>query len=1066
MRQCHDCGEQNSEEARFCQACGSSLSAPAEQIRKTVTVLFCDVTGSTPLGERLDPESLQRVMARFFDELRAVVERHGGVVEKFIGDAIKAVFGDPLLHEDDALRACRAALDMREALVHLNKELETSLGVTLSCRTGLNTGEVVAGAEHGGQRLILGDPVNVAARFEQAASPGEILIGEATFRLVKDAIEAEALSPVTLKGKSSDLKVWRLQSARKGHADRAPSSTSSMVGRQAELASLHQAYTRVRAERICLLMKVFGAAGVGKSRLVSEFFARLEGETTIIRGRCLSYGDAITFFPLAEMVRDAAAITGAESPASALAKLSMLMDGAPEAALVATLAGQACGLASPTVSSEELLWAIRKLFEHVARKGSLIVLLDDAHWAEPPLLDFIEQVVAWTQDAPILVLVVARPEIQEAQPSWAANQVDSGLLNLKVLAPNDAAALLENLLEGAELPDRVEERIIASAAGNPLFIEEMIGVLVDDGLIHRGEDGGWTTTLDIELVAVPATIQLLLAARLDRLGTEERVVIQRASIEGQVFHRGSVSALSPDDVRPTVGSCLVALTRKELIRPEKAELGTEDAFRFHHLLVRDAAYAGLPKSTRAELHERFADWLEAAVGERLPEYEDILGYHLEQAYRYHLEVDPRSARLRRIAWRAAHHLESAGRRAADKDDLPAAIRMLDRALELMPEDTNPIPILFARARALGAFGLPHAKAWNDLQRAAESQGDAVTATFAAAEGVFAQAGEGAPSNTTRHEALLSALDTVTVAGRDDLALVLNRHIALVEIWLGRLGSAFERAWTAFNTAVVRESRREQDLASILVAMAAVGGLMPVAEAMRTCQELLSSLEGRRLIGSRVQALYGLLQGLAGDVDSARASFRRARETLRDLGGGQPLDDLDWFEGDLERMLGHYAQAEGLLAPLYESQLSAGDANFASTLGCLLAECMLRQDRPHEAVALVDRARKMTPMDDVATQAGWRAVKAECLALHNAGNAEALAREAVGIAEANEYAILQGESWASLARTLLAAGRIPESVSAFGQAFRRYQRKGAVACARTLRRWLEENAPELVAASMP
>ena len=637
MRICPTCGEENADRARFCQNCATPLteSERPSEVRKVVTIVFADVTGSTALGERLDPEALRRVMGRYFDEMSAVIERHGGTVEKFIGDAVMAVFGIPQLHEDDALRAVRAADGMRTALDTLNHDLERDHGVGLAARIGVNTGEVVAGDPSGGQRLVTGDAVNVAARLEQAAAPGEILLGESTHRLVKDAVEVTPVEPLDLKGKAEPVRASRLDVVLEDTAGHARHLDSAMVGRHKELEMLDHALDRVVTERTSHLFTLLGPAGVGKSRLVWEFVGP-GTEATVLRGRCLSYGEGITYFPLVEIVQEAAGVGRTDDLATARSKLATLAEGAEDRDRIVALVAGLLSWGEP-VAAEDGQWGVRKLLEHLAHERPLVCVFDDIHWAEPNFLELVEHLADWTRDAPLLLLCVARPELLELRPDWGGGKMNATTILLEPLAGDEVSHLVDNLLGRADIPATARARILEAAEGNPLFVEEMLGMLIDDGLL-RFEDGAWRAVEDLAHVTVPPTIQLLLAARLDRLDAEERAVIERGAVEGKVFHAGAVTTLTPEGLRPQVPTRLLALARKELIRPDRAEFAGEDAFRFRHLLIRDAAYRAMPKEQRADLHQRFAEWLEGAAGERLAEYEEILGYHLEQAYRYRAEL--------------------------------------------------------------------------------------------------------------------------------------------------------------------------------------------------------------------------------------------------------------------------------------------------------------------------------------------------------------------------------------------------------------------------------------------
>ena len=420
MPACPRCGIVNPEGFRFCGACGMPLptDATASEARKTVTILFMDVVGSTNLGERLDPESMRRVMSSFFDRMKASIERHGGTVEKFIGDAVMAVFGVPQLHEDDALRAVRAAADMRKGLAALNEELARDWGVILEARIGVNTGEVVAGDPSAGQRLVIGDAVNVAARLEQSAGSGEILVGEDTLRLVRDAVRVEPVAPLSLKGKSKPPPAYRLLDVVQGAPAHARRLDSPIVGREKERLLLEVAFGETIQDSTCRLVTVLGPAGVGKSRLVAEFVSTAEERASVLTGRCLHYGDGITFWPILEIVREAARVDAADSPGKALPKIAALLPEGQDSALIADHVAQAVGLSEGAADIQETFWAIRKLLESLAGRRPLVVVIDDIHWAEPTFLYLVQYLTGWSSEVPILLLCVARPELLDVRSAW------------------------------------------------------------------------------------------------------------------------------------------------------------------------------------------------------------------------------------------------------------------------------------------------------------------------------------------------------------------------------------------------------------------------------------------------------------------------------------------------------------------------------------------------------------------------------------------------------------------------------------------------------------------------
>ena len=569
---CASCGQDNPDGFRFCGNCGAELAeiSPSREVRKTVTVLFCDVSGSTAMGERLDPESTRRVMSRYFDAMREAIERHGGTVEKFIGDAVMAVFGVPVVHEDDALRAVRAAADMRAALAELNQELDRDWGVRIESRIGVNTGEVVAGE---GQTLAVGDSVNVAARLEQGAAPGETLLGASTHRLVRDAVEAEPADPLDAKGKSEPVAAFRLIELVEGAEFIPRRLDSPMVGRENELAQLQRAYDHAVSERVAYQFTLLGAAGIGKSRLVRELEDRVDA--TLLAGRCLPYGEGITYWPLAE--------------------IQPLADEIDFGA-----------------NRDEIALQTRRILERMARDRPLVIVFDDLQWAEPTFLDLVDHVTDLARDAPLLLLCVARPELLDHRRGWGGGKLNATTMLLEALTADESTRLVDNL-RLTRVDTETKERIAAAAEGNPLFVEEMLAMVTD------GSDGE---------LAVPPTIQALLASRLDRLTPDERTAVECAAVQGQEFRQAALASLVPEPLAGRLAEIQQSLVRKDLVRP-----AAEDTYRFKHLLLRDAAYEALPKEQRADLHERFANW----IAENAPGLEDLL----EHAYGYRAELGPR-----------------------------------------------------------------------------------------------------------------------------------------------------------------------------------------------------------------------------------------------------------------------------------------------------------------------------------------------------------------------------------------------------------------------------------------
>ena len=616
---------------------------PEPEVRKPVTVLFADLVDSTRMSRQLDPEALRHLLLSYFEQMQAVIERHGGLVEKFIGDAVMAVFGVPVVREDDALRAVRAAVEMRETLATLNQDLEQTWGVRLSTRVGINSGEVVAGQHQHGQLMVTGAVVNLAKRLEEAAATSEILISDATHRLVRDAVVAERVSDRVVKhGETVDaLRVAEVLALAPGRARR---FDSPLVGREQQLGVLRSAFASVVHHRACRLLTVLGPAGIGKSRLVQQFADDLGEEATVLHGHCLPYGEGITYWPLTEVVREilrSEESSGAESSSAAIAEL---LPGEDKADLIGELIFDALGLGSGGAGTGEVTsWAVRKLFEGIAQRRPLVIVFDDLQWAEPTFLALVEYLAEQSRDAPILLLCTARPELFDSHPAWAGGKIEAVPMLLEPLDDGDCRTLVANLLGRGPLPADAATRIAGAADGNALFAEELLAMLVDDDLLSW--DGArWVAADGLHAVPVPTTFHTLLAARLEGLPSDERALLVLASVEGEIFHRSAFRELAPDVPDTFIERSLAGLVRRDVIRPDTSSFADDEAYRFRHLLIRDAAYRSLPKGRRAELHERLADWIERMAAGRLGEYEEIVGYHLERAYRCCLELGSRRRR--------------------------------------------------------------------------------------------------------------------------------------------------------------------------------------------------------------------------------------------------------------------------------------------------------------------------------------------------------------------------------------------------------------------------------------
>jgi class 3 adenylate cyclase/tetratricopeptide (TPR) repeat protein len=1045
---CPNCGEENSERASFCQACATPLekqAAAPTRVRKTVTVVFSDVTGSTAMGERLDPELMRSMMSRYFGEMRRVLERHGGTVEKFIGDAVMAVFGIPRLHEDDAIRAVRAAAEMREAITVLNAELERTWGVSIGNRTGVNTGEVVAGDSAAGATLATGDAVNVAARLEQAAAPGEILLGDQTYKLVRHAVWAEPVEPLALKGKKEPVAAHRLVDL-PGTASRDRRLVAPLVGRDDELRQLLEAFEHAVAERSCRLVTVVGGAGLGKSRLVSEAASTLEARAKVLRGRCLPYGEGITFWPVLDVFKQAAGITDADAPGEAAARLDALATelGVPSAE--AERVGVLMGLTPAGGAIEESFRAVRVLLEAMSRRRPLVVVVEDIHWAEPPLLDLLAHVAELSRDAPMLLLCPARPELLETRPDWAASLANSSTLPLKPLSEEQSRQLVPAALGVGGL-EEVAARIADAAGGNPLFVEEMLGMMIDDGALAR-DNGGWRVVKIPSSVRVPPTISALIAARLDRLPRVERAVAERASVVGKDFERQAIVALSGHE---PVDGPLAELTSKEFV----VAGATPDTFSFRHILIRDEAYAGIPKQLRTGLHERLADWLEEQAGARLAEYEEIVGYHLEQAVKFREKLRLSDRGIRALAHRAAHCLTSAGRRALGRGDVGAAATLLGRAVSLLPpRDRRELLPDLAHAQQ-GAGDLRGADATlREALRAAEAGRDEALAARAALDLSVLRLMVG---SANMKECLREAERVVGVLERHGDERGLGRawqEIGRLRVWLGNSAEAE----TALERAV-RYARRmgEERLVSeslMWLCMAIGVGPRPTSDVIRMIEEIR---RGSSALAVEAEALTELASAKAqqGRFDEAREDVEQAASLFEELGQHllraalHPIAEVELLAGSPKGAIERLEPGAGELRRM-------GERSYLSTSAAWLAQAKYELGRFEEAMDLTSESEQTAAPDDVESQIRWRGVRAKLLAQGAATEqAEALARQAVRMALNTDSPNWQGHALMELGDVLRIVGRPAEAGEAVGDALRVFHRKGNVVMAGRARTRLDE-----------
>jgi DNA-binding SARP family transcriptional activator len=969
----------------------------APSVRKTVTVVH--VALGAVGGEEADPEALAPRLAGPLKQALGVIVRHEGSVTAQQDDALTATFGLPSLHEDDALRAVRAAVDLRDLLA-----ADPELGP----RIGIATGEVVASES----ATLLGTVGGSALGLALVAAPTEIVLDEPTRRLVANAVDV-APSPRAA--------AFRVRALLPGAPPFARRLEAPLVGRRAELAELLQAFEHALADREPALLTVVGPPGIGKSRLAGELLEEVADRGTALLGRCLSYGQGITLWPLREIVREAA---GGETREA----LAALLNGESDGPVVADAIAGAFGFTGDDRPAEESVWAFRRLFETLARSRPHVLVVEDAHWAEPALLDLLDYVIRTTRDVPLLILCLSRPELLETRPAREATAIELGPLSRE-----QTETLIDNLPLGANLTPEVRRQVVDVAEGNALFAEHLVALLAVDG--------------GTGIVSVAPTIHAILAARLDRLGPAERAVVERAAVVGREFTLEAVAELLPTRAASSASRHLHALTHKRLVDPDRAVFPEDTGYRFQHALIHDAAYRRLPKALRADLHERLANWLERRAGTRIAEFEEIVGYHLERACRYRLELDADQDSVRELAARAADRLAAAGRRAFQRTDFVAADSLLSRAVELLPgDDPTSVELLNMLGSALGPIGeLDRQRQVLDLavQRANEL-GDPVGEWHARLELAFSKVGGGPERLMRDAEQALSVFERAN----DSLgAARASASIADALVGLGRAGEALTAAEHAL--AYARESgvNREYVRGQWSVTGALLAGPTPVPSAIARCEELLENAP-ESLVGT-VGATWVLsvLRAMACEFASARELVERTSSLLEAIAHPRPLIAMAYAEGLIEMLAGEPARAAQAYRRGIEIAQAIGDVAGADVHAVRLAEALSLIGRGEEAAQAL-RAIPSPPESASLSSSGyWRLARARVLALQGElAEAESHARVATALVASTDLLDLRGDVMLVLADVLEAEARSVESAVALGEAVRLYEQKGNLAAA--------------------
>ena len=892
--------------------------------RKLATVLFVDLVASTELIADVDPEVVRRRVSRFFDQVSHCIVTHGGTVEKFAGDAVMAAFGVPLAHEDDAERAVRAGLATLERVRELG----------LEARVGIESGEVVA--DDSESTFATGEAVNLAARLQQEAEHGEILVGPGTARLVRDRVELEPVGPLDLRGWREPVNAHRVLCAVElGAAVR--SLAAPLVGREAELDLLENTFERTARDRRASLFTIYGDLGVGKSRLAREFVAGLEG-ATVLSGRCLPYGEGVTYWPLAEMVKASAGISDDDPLDKAQEKLRACC----EDEAVADLLGLAVGVLEAVEgerNQQEIAWAVRTWAEQLAQAQPLVLLFEDVHWGEEPLLRLIEQLAAWVREAPLMLICIARPELLDVRPTWGGGHVRSTAIELEPLGAEESAELVGALTAELELPVDTET-VLAKTEGNPLFVEEMIRMLAE-----RPRGGS---------ERIPDTLQALIAARIDRLPVAQRILVQRAAVMGRIFMGGALSHLSPeiDDVEHALEELL---TRDLVVREVRSTITGEHAFKFRHVLIREVAYAGLAKSARADLHRAFAGWLAERAGDELLE---IRAFHLDQAARLLAELD--GAAPADLNEEAAVALTRAGRRALSREAYRSARKLLLRAVEL----ASTLDRRYYAARA--AWRLADMPAvvveMEEVASAAEVAGESRLhgrALAALAEAVLQHRADAVAARRLVAEAVEVLKDEPP-----DILFEPLWVAAQVSAWLGDTED-FER-WARRALQAAHAADRK-DLESLVTHGLATNYLLKLdldeaASLVERAAELAHA-SGSVLGRAQTHNARGWLEGLIGRPVDAEVEFVAARELYAEMGNTTREATMTMLIGRAAADQGDFVRAETFLRNAVRTLKGLGDRGHLCEAQRSLSMVLVEQGRIDEAERTALEAQETVGRED-------------------------------------------------------------------------------------------------------
>ena len=1011
-----------------------------------MTVLFCDVVNSTGIGESKDPEAIRDAMSKYFSTARAVLEKHGGTLEKFIGDAVFAVFGVPSVREDDALRATRAALDIRHTLASLREG-----GMSFEVRIGINTGRVVAGDPASGQTLVTGDAVNLAARLQQVAEPSSIVVGEQTEELVRSQMVTRDLGRLDIKGKSEQIRAFEVVRAKSVDEQFPRRPFSRLVGRSRELDFLQDALERAISERICFACTLFGVAGMGKTTLVNSFLSGVGDGITVGRGQCPPYGETVTFLPALDVLSGITGTAGGNSDGLLDALSALLAEDPDRDILMRHL--KAVVEREELVSVDETGWAIRRVIETVASAKPLIVVFDDIHWAEEPLLGMIEDLGDLTRDVPVLLLCLSRPDLLDRREGWGGGRLNAASVSLEGLAAVETEQLLLQLLDEADPPGHLKSAVLERAEGNPLYVEEMVNALIDRGALVHADDG-WRFREDPGDEVVPASIEALIASRLDQLSGGQRALLQDAAVIGRIFARSALVSVS-EAAEAEVADLLRGLVRKELLRPERmGSLGGGEAFGFKHALTRAIAYESTPKRRRASAHRAAAEWMKSH-GDDLGEIDELIGYHLEQAFLLSRDVDPDLADPA-LAQEAAERLTLAGEAAFRSGNVQGTVDLLVRAKAIIGTEEP----LFPRIAALLAIALSWA---GDLEtsrevalagkQSAERLGDAAATArcnlgLVGAEMALRGVTQEMIEEARAIRSVLAEADDPEWLARavKELALAIEpssapaeaiRLLEETQTLAGRAGDALTEGWATYAIATI-----------------VAWGEVPAAEALASCERLLEQelLASTRL---KIELVVAYLRAMLAPTDELRVKVGELVGSIQQMMGEGSAVSLCYLAAGAFQFLGDLASAERVLVWACDCLERQQEVVVRPSAEAYLANILCDQGRPQEAEAHAAIAEALAVEDDLEAMVDWKLARGRIQSLGGSSeSAVTTLTEALSLVEQGTDFIQRGRVRLALSEAEERAGNRERARRLLQEALELFDNKGDVMDAARARQMMD------------